>query len=95
MQSFKIMYIAKIPTKTKSGNISHMCYLLREGYRVNGKVKTKTIANITHWNKQDLIPILKKKCYKAAHFLVPIDLIKLTLAANIFQASQDTSTISS
>ena len=24
-------------------------YLLREGYRENGKVKTRTLANLTHW----------------------------------------------
>ena len=39
------MYIAKIPKKTK--NKIHMSYLLRESYREKGKVKQRTIANIS------------------------------------------------
>ena len=42
------MFIANIPTKTKSGKISHMCYLLRESYRDGKQVKSRTLANITH-----------------------------------------------
>jgi hypothetical protein len=38
------VYIATI--KNPSGKISH---LLRHSYRENGKVKTKTIANLTSW----------------------------------------------
>ena len=47
------MFIAKIPTKTKSGKISHMCYLLRESYRDGNKVKSRTIANITHLSEKE------------------------------------------
>lgn len=45
------MYIARVLTKTSRGKVSHICYLLRESYRKKGKVKTKTIANITHMNE--------------------------------------------
>lgn len=38
------MYIATIPNRTSPPAI-----LLREGYREGGKVKTRTLANITHW----------------------------------------------
>jgi len=39
------MYIAKIPNRTSPPTI-----LIRESYRANGKVKSRTIANITHWD---------------------------------------------
>lgn len=42
------MYITEVLTKTKSGKISHRCVLLRESYRENGKVKNRTVANLTH-----------------------------------------------
>ena len=42
------MYITEVPTKTKSGKISHRCILLRESYRQDGKVKNRTIANLTY-----------------------------------------------
>jgi len=38
------MYIATIPNRTSPPAI-----LLRAGYREEGKVKTRTLANITHW----------------------------------------------
>ena len=43
-----VMYITEIKTKTKKGKISHLCTLLRESYREEGKVKNRTIANLTH-----------------------------------------------
>jgi len=48
------MYIEKIPTKRKNGEISHLCILLRESYRENGKVKKHTIANLTHCNPDEV-----------------------------------------
>jgi hypothetical protein len=42
------MHIEYIKTKTSTGKLSHTCILLRQTYRVNGKVKKKTIANLTH-----------------------------------------------
>jgi transposase len=42
------MYITTVVTKTKSGEISHTCKLLRYSYREDGKVKNKTIANLNH-----------------------------------------------
>ena len=38
------MYVARVPNRT-----SPPAYLLREGYRENGKVKTRTLANLSHW----------------------------------------------
>ena len=48
------MYITEILTKTKTGQISHRCILLRETYRENGKVKNRTLANLTHCKPQDV-----------------------------------------
>jgi transposase len=42
------MYIERIKTKTSTGKVSHVAILLRESFRVDGKVKKKTIANLTH-----------------------------------------------
>jgi transposase len=39
------MYIARIPNRN-----SPPAFLLREGRRVNGKVKSRTLANITRWD---------------------------------------------
>jgi Transposase DDE domain len=38
------MYVARIPNRSSPPAI-----LIREGYREGGKVKTRTIANISHW----------------------------------------------
>jgi hypothetical protein len=38
------MYVACVPNRG-----SPPAYLLREGYREGGKVKTRTIANLSHW----------------------------------------------
>jgi hypothetical protein len=53
----KSMYITDILTKTKKGQISHRCTLLRESYRQDGKVKTRTIANLTHCNPAEVAAI--------------------------------------
>jgi hypothetical protein len=53
-----VMYITEVLTKTKDGKISHVCILLRESYRENGKVKNKTIANLTNVDK-DTVEALK------------------------------------
>lgn len=42
------MHIEYIPTRTSTGKLSHTAILLRQSYRENGKVKKKTIANLTH-----------------------------------------------
>lgn len=46
------MYVAKIPNRS-----SPPAFLLRESYRQNGKVKSRTLANITDWppEKIDLL----------------------------------------
>ncbi|HET7882864.1 MAG TPA: IS1634 family transposase [Acetobacteraceae bacterium] len=38
------MYVARVPNRN-----SPPAYLLREGYREDGKVKSRTLANLTHW----------------------------------------------
>jgi hypothetical protein len=43
------MYIARIPNRNSPPAI-----LLRESYREGGKVKTRTIANLTHWEPERL-----------------------------------------
>ena len=43
------MYIASIPNRGSRPTI-----IIREGYRENGKVKNRTIANITHWPKEKI-----------------------------------------
>ena len=49
-----VMYITEVLTKTKKGKVSHRCILLRESYRENGKVKNRTIANLTHCNAKEV-----------------------------------------
>jgi len=43
------MYVAKIPNRS-----SPPAFLLRESYRQDGKVKSRTLANITHWPSQQI-----------------------------------------
>lgn len=38
------MYVACVPSRG-----SPPAYLLREGFREDGKVKTRTLANLSHW----------------------------------------------
>jgi hypothetical protein len=38
------MYVARVPNRS-----SPPAYLLREGYREDGKVKSRTLANLSHW----------------------------------------------
>lgn len=48
------MYITEVLTKTKKGKVSHRCILLRESYREGGKVKNRTIANLTHCDPREV-----------------------------------------
>src|SRR5712691_8053285 len=48
------MYITEVLTKTTRGKIAHRCILLRESYREHGKVKTRTLANLTHCPPHDV-----------------------------------------
>jgi transposase len=48
------MYIATVPNRKSPPAI-----LLRESYRENGKVKTRTIANLTHWAPQRIEALRK------------------------------------
>lgn len=58
------MHIVKVPTKTKDGKLSHLCILMRESYRENGKVKKKTIANLTHCKPEEIEAIQLALEYK-------------------------------
>jgi hypothetical protein len=51
------MYITEILTKTKKGLVSHRCILLRESFRKDGKINTRTIANLTHCNPGEVAAI--------------------------------------
>lgn len=51
------MYITEVLTKTTTGKIAHRCILLRESYREHGKVKTRTLANLTHCPPQDVVAL--------------------------------------
>lgn len=51
------MYITEVLTKTRKGLVSHRCVLLRESFRKNGKVNTRTIANLTHCNPSEVTAI--------------------------------------
>jgi len=55
--SIAVMYITEVPTRTKTGNLSHLCILLRESYRRNGRVKNRTIANLTHCDAKEVAAI--------------------------------------
>jgi len=51
------MYITEVLTKTKKGLVSHRCILLRESFRKDGKINTRTIANLTHCNPGEVAAI--------------------------------------
>ncbi len=51
------MYITEVLTKTKKGLVSHRCLLLRESFRQEGKVKSRTIANLTHCDPGEVAAI--------------------------------------
>jgi len=57
------MYVATVPNRNSPPAI-----LIRESYRENGKVKTRTLANITNWSPdriEALRQVLRNKTYKA------------------------------
>jgi transposase len=58
------MYVATVPNRN-----SPPARLLRESYRQDGKVKTRTLANITHWPQAQanmLHELLQSKAFKSA-----------------------------
>jgi transposase len=64
------MHVAKITSRPKNGKAYHS-YLVRHSYRENGKVKHRTLANITH-----LPPAtreLVRRSLKGESFLAPSD----------------------
>lgn len=51
------MYVTEVLTRSKSGAVSHRCILLRESFRENGKVKNRTLANITNCSPKEIAAI--------------------------------------
>jgi len=70
------MYITEVLTKTMTGKVSHRCILLRESYREDDKVKTRTLANLTHCPPDDLAALRWALQHKQA-FLNPTDSARL------------------
>ena len=66
------MYITEVLTKTTTGKVAHCCILLRESYREDGKVKTRTLANLTHCPPDDIAALRWALQHKRA-FLSPTD----------------------
>ena len=50
------MYVTEVTSTSKTGKIYHSI-LLRESYRKNGKVKNRTLANLTKSNPQEIAAI--------------------------------------
>lgn len=48
------MYITIVNSYNAFGEIVSKTTLLRESYRENGKVKNRTLANLTHWPEKDV-----------------------------------------
>jgi hypothetical protein len=70
------MYITEVLTKTTTGKIAHRCILLRESYREHGKVKTRTLANLTHCPPRDVVALRWALQHKHA-LLSPADSARL------------------
>jgi hypothetical protein len=47
------VYITKTPSKRSSGKTYH-CVLLRESYREGGRVKNRTVANLSHCSQNEI-----------------------------------------
>lgn len=48
-----IMYVTQVQTTSKSG-AAYRCVLLRESYREAGKVKNRTVANLSHCKPEEI-----------------------------------------
>lgn len=48
-----IMYVTEVQTPSKSG-AAYRCVLLRESYRMAGKVKNRTVANLSHCKPEEI-----------------------------------------
>ena len=64
------MYIATIPNRSSPPAI-----LLRESYRQDGKVKTRTLANLTHWPPAQLDAL--RRVLRGAPLVAPEDAIAI------------------
>lgn len=65
------MYISEVLTKTTTGKVSHRCILLRESYRDAEKVKTRTLANLTHCPPDDIAAL--RWAFQHPHVFVNAD----------------------
>ena len=65
------MYITEVLTKTTTGKVSHRCMLLRESYRDDEKVKTRTLAHLTHCPPDDIAAL--RWAFQHPHVFVSTD----------------------
>jgi len=66
------MYIAKSTSKSKSGKV-YESTLLRESYRENGKVKNRTLANLSNSSEAEIAAIRLALKYKDSLYLLSKD----------------------
>ena len=66
------MYIAKSTSKSKSGKV-YESTLLRESYRENGKVKNRTLANLSNSSEAEIAAIRLALKYKDSLHLLSKD----------------------
>ena len=78
------MFISKSKFRTKSGK-TYQSVLLRESYRENGRVKKRTIANLSHCSKQeiDAIELALKHKHDLSAVCSPSDSISIKEGASI------------
>jgi len=70
------MSITEVLTKTPTGKVSHRCMLLRESYREDDKVKTRTVAHLTPCPPDD-IAALRWALHHPEVFVHPDDRVGL------------------
>jgi hypothetical protein len=76
------MYIDESTVKTNTGK-TYTRYLIRHSYRENGKIRKKTIANISHCSPEEIEAIkLALKNKKDLSCIKSLDSIKLKQGAS-------------
>jgi len=48
------VYITEVLTQTQKGLVSYRCVMLREFFRKDGKINSRTIANVPHCNPAEV-----------------------------------------
>jgi hypothetical protein len=44
----------EVLTQTQKGLVAYRCFMLRESFRKDGKINSRTIANLTHCNPAEV-----------------------------------------